>query len=122
VLIDVSFSKSTISGHIEPHISIFISPNTFGKVDGFITVHIALTEALVDYPFALAKIGISDDGSVIVTPMERQGAESAYGVLSEMKPFRILMIAKSETFFQFTFPNEASDFLRIAKTVISRTK
>ena len=107
VLADVSFSRSAF-GHILPHIFIFLQPNTFGEPHGFIVMQIARLGHLLDYPFAMAQIDLADDGSVLVTPVQRESAASAFEVFSSGEPFRILMLLKDEKLLELDFPNDAN--------------
>lgn len=110
VQIDISFSRSNISGHLEPHIFIFLHPNTFGNHEGFVTLQIANQEEKLDAPFMTARIELVDDGSVIVTPMDRSGVDYVVNnVLSSGRRFRILMIIPpKEVIFRAILPNDSN--------------
>ena len=122
VLVDITFSRSTLTGQIDPHAFIFLQPNTFVEAEGFITLQVAPSEALVEYPFSIAKMGVAEDDSVIVSTMEREAAEGIFGTLAEMKPFRILMLAESETLFNMTLPNDANEFSETAKLAVANLR
>jgi hypothetical protein len=119
VAIDVSFTRSNISGHVEPHVFIFLQPNTLGNPAGFVTLQIAKQEEKVDAPIMTATIGLTDDGSVIVSPMDRSGAGYiVHNVLSSGENFRILMIADpKEVIFHAILPNNSNALSDITATL-----
>lgn len=118
VLIDLSYSRSNVSGHVEPHVFIFMQPNTFGNVDGFIVMQFARDSAPLEASFITAKIGLSDDGSVLIMPTDREGTIGIDDVLRSGEPFRILLIDNNkEVAFRGVFPNDTNRLGDITKTL-----
>jgi hypothetical protein len=122
VRLEVYFSTSSLFGDIEPHIFIFLHPNQFGQLDGFATILLSRLDAVANSSFCTAKLDSTSNGEISLVPLERENTFKMYETLSNMQPFVVHILGKSETMFQLTLPNSTNNFLKIANEVIADYK
>jgi hypothetical protein len=119
VIIDVTFSRSPISGQVDPHIFIFLHPNVFDLGERFIHFHLASPALLADASLMSARTSIAKDGSIIISPTDRVAADSVFEVLSDEPSICILLLVEAEPILRVTLPNNAQEFIEVAKKAIS---
>jgi len=105
--IDIATSLSPIGGFRNVHVAILIRPHFWSGVpDGFLVAQLATTDNPAEVPCVLVRSGTCDDGSLILQPTERDGAETFVEVLRRGRPMQLVLFNNYQIILQLPVPND----------------
>lgn len=106
VRIDVDVTPSLVGGH-DVHVFILINPHFWpDEPDGSLIAQLALADQPLDAPFVVVRAGTGSDGTLIVSPIDRAGAQTFFDIIAEGREMRLTLSNSEEPLASFPIPND----------------
>lgn len=106
VQIDIDASPNPVMGGIHVVVSVLISPSLWGREDGYMPAQLASTDTLLETPVVLVRVCPADDGSLILSPNDREGTDVWLGALATGKELRLALFGTQDIVAAFPIPND----------------
>jgi len=104
--IHVDTTPNDLVGGYNRHVCILMHPNPLHSDPGFVPAQLARDDKPLDSEIILVRCGPCANGSLLIQPVDRQGADAFLATLSQCVMMRLVLFDDTGAFLKLPIPND----------------